>query len=105
MSTKKPALRPKDDLCGKCFVIYGDDGLVQYQGVILAALIDGHYLVQFFDWIMGAPSTCAIYHVTAMRSDKGRNPRKEPGAWEFFMNDEHLRDWLENGPGQHLTHR
>lgn len=81
----------KDDpLVGKCFVIFGKDGQWNYQGRVVDGLGDGRYMIQFFDALMGYPSTYAVAHIDMMTLRLGR----PEGAWEFFENDEHLRNWI-----------
>ncbi|MCI0431028.1 MAG: hypothetical protein L0210_10855 [Rhodospirillales bacterium] len=101
------AKKPQKDvwssgLVGRCFVIYGDDGKVGYQGVVRAKITEDKYLVQFFEWIMGEPSTCEVVRLDDMTATK--RVRGTPGMWEFFEDDGHLKFWCENGPGQHLMH-
>ena len=82
--------KPKG-LEGRCFVIWGkgpSGQVAQYKGHVVSHLGDGYYLCQFFDAIMGEPSTMGIYHVASM-VDGGR----KDGSFTFFENDEHLRYW------------
>lgn len=89
-------------LIGKCFVTLGPDGLTQYQGVVRERLTDALYMVQFFSWFDGAPTTMAIIDI-GERCFCGTEAQR-PGAWIFFEDDEGLRFWLEYGGGRRLTH-
>ncbi|WP_299945319.1 hypothetical protein [uncultured Ruegeria sp.] len=84
-----------DPLVGRCFVIFGNEGIWNYQGHIVGALDGGHYLIQFFEAAFGMPSTLAIFHITEMKWQMGR-PK---GSWEFFEDDQHLRDWIDRRHG------
>jgi hypothetical protein len=83
-------------LVGRFFVIWQDSEnyaytVPNYQGVVDAQLEDGHYLCQYFDAIAGQPSTMEIFHISTMIG----NARKH-GSFEFFEDDEHMRDWFEH---------
>jgi len=79
----------RNSLVGKCFVIFGYNSAWSRQGVVRHDLSGGYYLVQFFDAFMGLPNTSAIFHISQM-VDQNR----AKGGWEFFENDEHLREWI-----------
>ena len=79
-----------EGLVGKCFVIFGKDRCFSKQGHVKAYLGEGYFLVQFFEALMGDPSTLAVFHIEQM----GYRDR-EPGSWELFEDDAHLREWVE----------
>jgi hypothetical protein len=80
-------------MIGKCFVIWGEDGVVQYQGAVKEELPGGYYLTQFFDFIMGEPNTWAVFHIDKFAVQPLKH--REPGDFTFFDDDEHLRDWID----------
>ena len=85
----KPDAHP---LVGKCFVVFRENKKASVQGIVRAVMGD-LCLVQFFEWLMGEPSTLKIVRMEDMVSaplDRG------VGKWEFFEDDEHLRSWLES---------
>ncbi len=82
-------------LVGRCFVIFGDKRRWRSQGVVRSHLGDGYYLVQFFDVLVGAPSTLQVMHVSDFNVTSGED-RRGKGCFEFFVNDEHLHDWAES---------
>lgn len=79
-------------LVGRCFVYFDDEGKVARQGVVRAAPEPGLYLIQYFDWIAGAPSTLRLVTAAELTSAIGG---LRVNAVELFDNDEHLRGWLE----------
>jgi hypothetical protein len=90
MALKKPKT---DDLSliGRCFVIWGDDMKVpDFQGIVRGRPEPGYYLVQYFEALMGTPSTFAIFSIAEMKHGR------LAGCFEFFEDDQHLREWSEN---------
>ena len=81
--------KTKNGLIARCFHIYGEEGVVERQGIVRNYLGDGRYLVQFFSWLTGDATTLAIYHITEMR------PGKKEGCWQFYQNLSQMRDWFE----------
>jgi hypothetical protein len=79
-------------LVGRCFHIYNEDRIANMQGIVRAQLEDGFYLVQYFDAMHGLPSTLAVVHISTMVQHEDR---RGPGDWQFYEDDEHLRDWWE----------
>jgi hypothetical protein len=60
-SETKPA-----GLVGRYFHIWDDEGSnIARQGRVIAQIDPTHYLVQFYDWLMGEPSTLHIYTLDA----------------------------------------
>jgi hypothetical protein len=98
MSKPTGASKPKDSqvfgLVDRCFVFFDRDGHVGRQGVVRAKVTETVYLIQYFDWIMGEPSTLELVSLDRMVGD-GKNLRSA-GSYEFFENDEHLRFWMEH---------
>ena len=81
--------KTRNGLVGRCFVIWGENREVRFQGYVVAGLWDGHFLVQFFDALVGAPATMAVFHISSFVGGHLR----EPWTFEFFENNEHLRGW------------
>jgi hypothetical protein len=79
-------------LAGKCFVIFSDDRRANFTGIVRDRLTDTHYLVQFFDALMGEPSTLAIKTLGEMTAGCATRAK---GTFEFFEDLEHLNYWLE----------
>jgi len=51
-SQKQP--KASKGLVGRYFHIFGDDGNVSRQGRVIDQIDPTHYLVQFYEWAMGA---------------------------------------------------
>jgi hypothetical protein len=81
-------------LVGRCFVRFELDRTVAVQGIVRAKITDTVYLVQYFDWIMGEPSTLELVPLDSITGD-GSNSQ-QAGRYEFFEDSEHLRFWLEH---------
>lgn len=73
-------------LVGKCFVILGKDGAPMRQGVVRSWIDNEHYLVQFFSYVTGNPTSLAVVNIRSMARYDENN-----FAWEFFDTDEDLR--------------
>jgi hypothetical protein len=80
-------------LVGRCFHIFGEGGAVDYEGVVRADLGDGNFLIQYFEAFSGHPNTCAIVHISRMIQPADNY--RQPGAWQFYQDAEHLRDWWD----------
>ena len=90
--SSKPSEMP---LIGRCFIIWGEDGFVQYQGIVRGEPVPGIFLVQFFEWIMGQLGNLTLIPISQMMDREYR----EPGGFVFFEDDEHLRNWMQyNAP-------
>jgi hypothetical protein len=85
----KPNLAPLD-LVGRGFHTFTDDGRVENQGVVRGDLGDGYYLVQYFEWFVGAPNTMAIWNIRDMK------PGRKAGCWQFYEDTEHMNFWYEH---------
>jgi hypothetical protein len=77
-------------LVGRCFHTFRDGGYVDEQGIVRGDLGGGYFLVQYFEWLSGSPSTLAITHVSDMK------PGRDPGCWQFYLNEEHMKRWYED---------
>lgn len=92
-------------LIGKCFVIMVPQlegpPEPERQGIVRAHLGGGAYLVQFFSYLSGEPTTMQIFTLDAMSSDKIAGDisadkiikGKMNNHWLFFEDDEALRVW------------
>jgi hypothetical protein len=94
---KKPTKQQSapQGLVGRFFHIFGDEGDVRYQGKVIAQVDPTRYLVQFYDFIMGEPSTLHVFDIDAITAANILNHR-EPGAWQFYEDDEHWRFWYQH---------
>jgi len=92
-TTTKPAADP---LVGRCFLIWADDNKWRYQGIVKARISEQVYLVQFFEAFMGEPNTMMLANLSDMTGASLK--QRASGAWEFFEDDKHLRDWCEQHP-------
>jgi hypothetical protein len=93
MSKQTPRRPAVFDLVGRCLVIFGEASRVRYQGIVRGDLGGGLYLVQYFEAVMGEPSTLAVIPVSRMVQPE--DYYRAAGAWEFFEDDEHLRYWCQ----------
>lgn len=85
-----------DPLVGRCFVIFGDDGKPQRQGLVKARVHEDVYLVRYFEWMFGMPNTMQCVSIYAMTPEGKNAGSREKGQWEFFEDDAHLRSWMED---------
>lgn len=86
-------------IVGRCFHVWGEptqkgDPQVQYQGVVRALVDHDKALVQFFDWIMGEPSTSSLVSLSTMVRDPPDS--RKAGSWQFYENAEHMNFWYEH---------
>lgn len=97
MAAKNKKPDKDDSLCGRCFHVFGENGVVDRQGIVLARVDAEHYLVQYHEWRTGYASAQQIVTISEMTS----SPRQTRGAWQwqFYIDDVHMIEWLErNGP-------
>ena len=97
MAAKNKKSDKDDCLSGRCFHVFGESGVVDRQGVVLARVDEEHYLVQYHEWRTGYASAQQIVTIAEMTS----SPRQTRGAWQwqFYKDDVHMIEWLErNGP-------
>jgi hypothetical protein len=57
-----------------------EDGKISQQGRIIEEDMPGLFLVQFFEWIMGEPSSEQLIYVSDMK------------AWRWYASAEEMRD-------------
>lgn len=88
-----------DPLVGRCFVTFGANGKIRHQGIIRARVEPSAYLIQYFDWIMGEPSTMKVVPLSDL-SCSINEPRVD--AIELFEDAEHMSYWYEYGGGRGL---
>ena len=93
-TTAKPkkTSAPPMDLVNRCFIQWGDDGHWNLQGVIRGRPTPDRVLVQYFEALMGEPSTMAILPLAEMTGYEWR----KPGSYILFEDDEWLRFWIEH---------
>jgi hypothetical protein len=61
-----------------------EDGQISQQGRIIEEDLPGFYLVQFFEWIMGEPSSEQLVHVSDMKD------------WRWYETAEDMRTAYTN---------
>lgn len=72
--------KTKSVLSGKMFHSFNPaDKELEWQGQILHDLEDGYYLVLLYDWLIGAPSSQKIVHLSEM---KGWNLYDDADYWK-----------------------
>jgi hypothetical protein len=89
--TTKPQAKDrelKSGLIGRAFHTFretksGQRGVV-YQGIVRARIEDGLYLVQYFEWLVGEPSTLELVRIEDMLN------------WQFYEDTEHMNFWYEH---------
>jgi hypothetical protein len=83
-----------DPLVGKCFVIFRG-GNWRNQGVVRARVTEQVYLIQYYEALMGEPSTMRLATIEEMTKP---GDRTGDAIWEFFEDDAHLRSWCSDHP-------
>lgn len=94
----------ENTIIGKCFVTIGEDGKVDRQGVVRHHVYGSLYMVQYFDWLMGAPNIMEVIDFSGLARSFPKGSAKEPNNVLFFMDDKHMRSCLEDGFLKHLMH-
>lgn len=80
------------NLEGKWFHILDEDCYtVDRQGHVLSYLGDGYYVIQYYDFLMGAPSNISVVHISEM-AEPLHSPSKR---WVFYETAEDMRDAYE----------
>jgi hypothetical protein len=62
------------------FHTFDTNGRIESQGLIIAEDLFGFYLVQYFEWIMGEPSSEELIH------------KNDTAAWRWYESAEEMRD-------------
>jgi hypothetical protein len=78
-------------LVGMCFLQWKNERECQYQGVIRGVAAPGVLICQYFDAIMGNPSSATLIKMDDMLGSGGR----KPGGYTLFKDDAHIRDWID----------
>ena len=86
-------------MVGCCFIFWGENTW-QYQGVIRGEPSPGKYLCQFFECLMGEPSTLIIIPLERF----AERPFRERGSAILFENCEHMRFWQDHVEGPRARH-
>jgi hypothetical protein len=90
MTKMMPKQEPQSyGLVGRCFHVFAEDGTIERQGIVRADLGGGGYLVQYFEWFAGTPSTMEVRYITEMKPGRGN------GSWQFYEDNEHMSSWYE----------
>ena len=76
-------------LVGKFFHAFGEDGKISRQGIILADLGGGYYVVGHFEWITGHRSFYGtrVVHISTVASE----------SWALYPDAEAMREAYEYG--------
>jgi hypothetical protein len=72
------------DLVGRCFHTFDDKGAIRHQGIVRGQVGPTVYLIQYFEWFVGEPSTLAIFDLADMK------------GWQFYENAEHMNFWYQH---------
>ena len=70
-------------IVGKYFHSFDDEGDVIWQGKVLEEEQPGWYLIQLYDWLIGAPNECRLVSFNGMT------------GWIFYGDEEDWRDGYE----------
>jgi len=98
---QRKSVAPKG-LVGRHFHIFGDDKTVSRQGKVIDQVDPTHYLVQFYDWIVGDAGTMHVYTIDAIANAASDAGERGPGAWQFYEDAAHWNDWYENHSPKNL---
>lgn len=77
--------RKKHPLVGQFFHSL-NHGVVEYQGRVLAEVVDGFFIIMTYSWLDGAPYKKMVVHIQAM------------GDWFLYDTADEMRESYENGP-------
>jgi hypothetical protein len=71
--------------------VFAEGNKVDRQGVVLASVGPAHYLVRYFDFVLGEPSTMAVVSIEEMACA----PKEErtAGTWQFYEDAEQMNNW------------
>lgn len=81
--TEKKQIEPLG-LVGRYFHTFREQSgprVMDYQGTVRGDLGHGFFLVQFFEWMSGEPSTLAVEHLSQM------------SKWQFYLDSAQMKDW------------
>lgn len=92
LAAHKPAHK-NGSLIGKCFLTF-KDGKVHFQGIVREKLSDTEYMIQYFSWLTGDPTTMNMVNTTQMFGD---DPISGDG-WKWFANSQDLCGWIDSNP-------
>lgn len=95
MTNDKPEAK-QIDLIGRCFHVFGENRKISRQGIIRGTLGDGYYLIQYFEFLMGEPSTMEVVHIRSMI--RPALDSQEEGSWQFYEDVDHMKWWFKNHP-------
>ena len=71
---------------GKFFHDFDEEGFVCHQGRILDLIGNEIAIVQYFEWVVGTPSTIRVVWVKDIVD----------GGWALYSSDEYMRDAYEH---------
>lgn len=99
MTVQNKTAKPKPEalgMAGRCFIFWGDKTW-QRQGIIRGEPTPGMYLCQFFECLMGEPSTMTIIPLERFVE----RPWGEPGSAILFEGTEHMCFWIDHRAPKH----
>lgn len=82
-----------DILIGRPFHVFGENGAIDRQGIVLLRVDPERYLVQYLEWSTGRASAQQVVSIVEMTSSP-RNSRG-PWQWQFYADEFEMIDWLE----------
>lgn len=81
-------------IVGKWFHSYDTNGLVMWQGQVISAQPEDHYLVQLFSWLTGLENGSKLVKFSAM------------AEWTFYNSSEQMQEYyykyLEPRVNEHI---
>lgn len=81
---------PRHGLVGMAFHIFERPGPPQYQGHIVQAVDPGFVVVEYFEWVLGDPTTRALVPLTDIA---GARHRGVAARWQLYTNVADMVDW------------
>ena len=73
-----------EGLVTRCFHVLSKDNKPQEQGIVRAHVKDDVYLVQYFNWSKGQPTTCRLATLAEMMD------------WQFYEDNEHMQNYYRD---------
>src|SRR4051794_19331447 len=84
---------PEDPLIDRCFLVYDENGRAHTKGLVVGRVSPEVYLVRYFNWNTGEPSTFRLVNVVDMVSAGLKHERRN--SYEFFEDQDHLDGFIE----------
>jgi hypothetical protein len=102
MGGKDKKSSKEDMLIGRPFHVFGENGVIDRQGIVLLRVDPERYLVQYLEWSTGRASAQQVVSIVEMTS----SPRNShgPWQWQFYTDEFEMIDWLERNGRKLLVH-